>query len=132
MITGFVPVWSFGTDGEQVSGARPEVGEWLYVLGVYDAETGKAHLYVNGEETGAPAEVAPSTAPGTSRSAGHAARPGTGTAGRARSVTSVRTTGSSCPRRLRSSPCVPRRSALTGPWRARPTDSAPMSTVGSR
>ncbi|MEV5600217.1 LamG domain-containing protein [Streptomyces sp. NPDC052299] len=58
------PVWSFGTGGEQVSGARPEVGEWAYVLGVYDAETSKAHLYVNGQEAGTPAAVTPSAATG--------------------------------------------------------------------
>lgn len=58
------PVWSFGIGGTRVSGGRPEIGEWAYVLGLYDAETGTAHLYVNGAEAGTAAEATPSTVTG--------------------------------------------------------------------
>ncbi|MFI7386095.1 LamG-like jellyroll fold domain-containing protein [Streptomyces sp. NPDC049813] len=46
------PQWSFATGGARVSGGSPESGEWAYVLGVRDAETGLARLYVNGREVG--------------------------------------------------------------------------------
>ncbi|MER8000625.1 LamG-like jellyroll fold domain-containing protein [Streptomyces sp. NPDC095613] len=49
---GGAPVWSFGYGGAQVTGGTPEAGEWAHVLGQYDAETGMAHLYVNGREVG--------------------------------------------------------------------------------
>ncbi len=58
------PVWSFGIGGTRVSGGRPETGEWAYVLGLYDDETGLAHLYVNGQEAGTATESAPSTVTG--------------------------------------------------------------------
>ncbi|MET8742820.1 LamG domain-containing protein [Streptomyces sp. NPDC004728] len=58
------PVWSFGTGGARVQGGRPETGEWAYVLGLYDAETGLAHLYVNGQEAGTATEATPSTVTG--------------------------------------------------------------------
>ncbi|MCX3288764.1 LamG domain-containing protein [Streptomyces sp. NEAU-H22] len=53
------PVWSFSVGGAQVSGGTPEIGEWAHLLGVYDAETGKAQLYVNGRETGTRTEAGP-------------------------------------------------------------------------
>ncbi|MYV52413.1 LamG domain-containing protein [Streptomyces sp. SID3212] len=46
------PAWTFAFGGARVSGGTPEAGEWTYVLGQYDTETGTARLYVNGEETG--------------------------------------------------------------------------------
>ncbi|WP_406095343.1 LamG domain-containing protein [Streptomyces sp. NBC_01013] len=58
------PVWSFGIGGTRVSGGRPETGEWAYVLGLYDAETGLARLYVNGQEAGTATEAAPATVTG--------------------------------------------------------------------
>lgn len=58
------PAWSFAIGGEQVSGGAPETGEWAHLLGLYDAETGRSHLYVNGAEVGVPAEVSPAEAPG--------------------------------------------------------------------
>lgn len=58
------PVWSFGIGGTRVSGGRPDIGEWAYVLGLYDAETGLARLYVNGQEAGTATEAAPSTVTG--------------------------------------------------------------------
>ncbi|MFD5628558.1 LamG-like jellyroll fold domain-containing protein [Streptomyces sp. NPDC127072] len=53
------PVWSFTVAGQEVSGGAPETGEWAHVLGLFDAETGLAQLYVNGLETGTPAAAAP-------------------------------------------------------------------------
>ncbi|MFD7860659.1 LamG-like jellyroll fold domain-containing protein [Streptomyces sp. NPDC059783] len=58
------PVWSFGTGGTRVEGGSPEASEWAYVLGLYDAETGLARLYVNGEEAGTAAAATPATAAG--------------------------------------------------------------------
>lgn len=58
------PVWSFGIGGTRVSGGRPDIGEWAYVLGLYDAETGLAHLYVNGQEAGTATEAAPPSVTG--------------------------------------------------------------------
>ncbi|MGW3990349.1 LamG-like jellyroll fold domain-containing protein [Streptomyces sp. NPDC004830] len=58
------PVWSFTIGGAQVSGGVPETGEWAHLLGVYDAETGKAQLYVNGRATGAATEARPSATAG--------------------------------------------------------------------
>ncbi|MFD5571917.1 LamG domain-containing protein [Streptomyces cadmiisoli] len=56
------PVWSFAMSGARVSGGAPESGEWAHLLGLYDAETRRAHLYVNGHEVGTAAEANP---PGT-------------------------------------------------------------------
>ncbi|MCX4584315.1 LamG domain-containing protein [Streptomyces sp. NBC_01481] len=53
------PVWSFEIGGTKISGGAPEAGEWAYVLGLYDAETGTARLYVNGHETGTAAKATP-------------------------------------------------------------------------
>ncbi|MFG2426438.1 LamG domain-containing protein [Streptomyces sp. NPDC048590] len=58
------PAWSFATGGERVSGGAPETSEWAHLLGLYDAETGLAHLYVNGREVGIPVEVTPAEAAG--------------------------------------------------------------------
>ncbi|NGO79137.1 LamG domain-containing protein [Streptomyces sp. YC504] len=46
------PVWSFDFGGARVTGGAPETGEWAHVLGLYDAETGLAQLYVNGKPVG--------------------------------------------------------------------------------
>ncbi|MFB7307435.1 LamG-like jellyroll fold domain-containing protein [Streptomyces sp. NPDC056192] len=53
------PVWSFAIAGARVSGGAPETGEWAHLLGLYDAETGRAQLYVNGHEVGTAAEATP-------------------------------------------------------------------------
>ncbi|MFJ8505679.1 LamG-like jellyroll fold domain-containing protein [Streptomyces avermitilis] len=53
------PVWSFTVAGQEVSGGAPETGEWAHVLGLYDAETGLAQLYVNGHETGTKTKAEP-------------------------------------------------------------------------
>jgi hypothetical protein len=58
------PAWSFAIGGARVSGGVPETGEWAHVLGLYDAETGKARLYVNGRETGTAAAATPAEAAG--------------------------------------------------------------------
>ncbi|MGW8883133.1 LamG-like jellyroll fold domain-containing protein [Streptomyces sp. NPDC055749] len=58
------PVWSFGVDGTRTTGGLPEAGEWAYVLGAYDAETGKARLYVNGRAVGEEKAVTPVAADG--------------------------------------------------------------------
>ena len=58
------PAWSFTIGGAQVSGGAPETGEWAHLLGLYDAETGKARLYVNGHETGTAADVTPAETAG--------------------------------------------------------------------
>ncbi|MFG2352852.1 LamG-like jellyroll fold domain-containing protein [Streptomyces sp. NPDC048521] len=52
-------VWSFATGGARVSGGAPETGEWAHLLGLYDAETGRAQLYVNGHEVGTAAQATP-------------------------------------------------------------------------
>lgn len=49
--------WSFAIGDARVSGGAPETGEWAHVLGLYDAETGKARLYVNGHEVGTAADA---------------------------------------------------------------------------
>ncbi len=59
---GEAPAWSFTVGGARVSGGAPEAGEWAHLLGVYDAETGEARLYVNGHETGTRSEAAPAGA----------------------------------------------------------------------
>ncbi|WP_187285301.1 LamG domain-containing protein [Streptomyces sp. OR43] len=58
------PVWSFAIGGARVSGGTPETGEWAHLLGLYDAETGRAQLYVNGQEVGTAAEATPAEAAG--------------------------------------------------------------------
>ncbi|WUH95625.1 LamG domain-containing protein [Streptomyces sp. NBC_00433] len=58
------PAWSFAIGGARVSGGAPETGEWAHLLGLYDAETGRAHLYVNGHEVGIAVEAAPAEAAG--------------------------------------------------------------------
>ncbi|MFB6849255.1 LamG-like jellyroll fold domain-containing protein [Streptomyces sp. NPDC056373] len=58
------PDWSFTVGGATVSGGAPETGERAHLLGVYDAETGKAQLYVNGDEVGHPAEATPAATAG--------------------------------------------------------------------
>ncbi|WP_406740652.1 LamG-like jellyroll fold domain-containing protein [Streptomyces atratus] len=58
------PVWSFEIAGAKVSGGAPETGEWAHLLGLYDAETGRARLYVNGHEVGTAAEATPAEAAG--------------------------------------------------------------------
>uniref|UniRef100_UPI0031E139FB LamG domain-containing protein n=1 Tax=Streptomyces hawaiiensis TaxID=67305 RepID=UPI0031E139FB len=61
---GETPDWSFTVGGATVSGGAPESGEWAHLLGVYDAETGKARLYVNGDEVGERAEATPTATAG--------------------------------------------------------------------
>ncbi|MFE2299611.1 LamG domain-containing protein [Streptomyces sp. NPDC059445] len=58
------PAWAFTIGGARVSGGAPETGEWAHLLGVYDAETGKARLYVNGRETGTAVDATPAEAAG--------------------------------------------------------------------
>ncbi|MFJ9713274.1 LamG-like jellyroll fold domain-containing protein [Streptomyces sp. NPDC101234] len=58
------PAWSFAIGGARVSGGAPETGEWTHLLGLYDAETGKARLYVNGHEVGTAADATPAEAAG--------------------------------------------------------------------
>ncbi|MCX4915342.1 LamG domain-containing protein [Streptomyces sp. NBC_00687] len=58
------PVWSFAIGGTRITGGAPETGEWAHVLGLYDAETGKARLYVNGHEVGTAADATPTEASG--------------------------------------------------------------------
>ncbi|MFD9427791.1 MULTISPECIES: LamG domain-containing protein [unclassified Streptomyces] len=53
------PVWSFDVGGTRLTGGRPEVDEWAYVLGQYDARTGKARLHVNGRAMGEEQPVSP-------------------------------------------------------------------------
>ncbi|XHM65541.1 LamG-like jellyroll fold domain-containing protein [Streptomyces nigra] len=58
------PLWSFAIGGARVSGGAPETGEWAHLLGLYDAETGEVHLYVNGHEVGDAVAAAPTEAAG--------------------------------------------------------------------
>ncbi|MFE7044054.1 LamG domain-containing protein [Streptomyces atratus] len=58
------PAWSFAIGDATVSGGAPETGEWAHLLGLYDAETGRARLYVNGHEVGTAAEATPTDAAG--------------------------------------------------------------------
>ncbi len=46
------------------SPGSPEAGEWAYLLGLYDTETGYAQLFVNGHEVGTKTEAAPVRADG--------------------------------------------------------------------
>ncbi|WP_345889526.1 MULTISPECIES: LamG domain-containing protein [Streptomyces] len=50
--SGAAPAWSFAVGGARVTGGLPETGDWAYVLGQYDAETGTVRLYVNGRAVG--------------------------------------------------------------------------------
>ncbi|MFF9277764.1 LamG-like jellyroll fold domain-containing protein [Streptomyces griseosporeus] len=59
-----VPTWSFTVGGAQLTGGAPETGEWAHLLGVYDAETGRARLYVNGHQTGTEVQAEPAAAAG--------------------------------------------------------------------
>ncbi|WP_198678479.1 LamG domain-containing protein [Streptomyces sp. Go-475] len=61
---GEAPAWTFTVGGAQVSGGAPETGEWAHLLGVYDAETGKARLHVNGHQAGDPTEARPTATTG--------------------------------------------------------------------
>ncbi|MFJ3901113.1 LamG-like jellyroll fold domain-containing protein [Streptomyces sp. NPDC090025] len=56
--------WSFTLGGATVSGGAPGAGEWAYLLGVYDTETGYAQLFVDGREVGTKAKAAPVAADG--------------------------------------------------------------------
>jgi hypothetical protein len=47
-----------------VTGGAPESGEWAHLLGLYDTETGRASLYVNGHEVGTGARATPAAATG--------------------------------------------------------------------
>lgn len=58
------PAWSFAIGGTRITGGAPETGEWAHVLGLYDAETGKARLYVNGHEAGTAADATPAEVSG--------------------------------------------------------------------
>ncbi|MFD7681443.1 LamG-like jellyroll fold domain-containing protein [Streptomyces sp. NPDC060187] len=58
------PAWSFAIGGSRVTGGAPETREWAHVLGLYDAETGTARLYVNGHEVGTAADATPAEASG--------------------------------------------------------------------
>ncbi|MFE2541740.1 LamG domain-containing protein [Actinacidiphila glaucinigra] len=58
------PAWSFAIAGARVSGGAPETGEWAHLLGLYDAETGRAQLYVNGYEVGTAVQAAPAATAG--------------------------------------------------------------------
>ncbi|URN14798.1 LamG domain-containing protein [Streptomyces sudanensis] len=54
------PLWSFAVGGTRVVGGTPENGRWTHLLGLYDAETGRARLYVDGREVGSGATTVPS------------------------------------------------------------------------
>ncbi|MEW2396749.1 LamG domain-containing protein [Streptomyces sp. NPDC046862] len=56
---GEAPAWSFTVGGARISGGAPETGEWTHLLGLYDAETRVAQLYVNGREAGTRTQAAP-------------------------------------------------------------------------
>lgn len=56
--------WSFTLGDAQVSGGTPETGEWTHLLGLYDTETGRAQLYVDGRAAGTPAQASPAVATG--------------------------------------------------------------------
>lgn len=44
--------WSFAFAGARVTAGTAEAGQWAYLLGAYDSETGTARLYVNGIQVG--------------------------------------------------------------------------------
>ncbi|MFJ9833310.1 LamG-like jellyroll fold domain-containing protein [Streptomyces sp. NPDC101169] len=84
------PVWSFTVGGQEVSGGVPETGEWAHILGLYDAETGHAQLYVNGRETGTRVKAAPAPASGAFRiGQAHGVRPWKGDIGDVRAYDRV-------------------------------------------
>ncbi|WP_454369008.1 LamG domain-containing protein [Streptomyces albogriseolus] len=56
--------YAFTLGDTKISGGAPEAGEWAYLLGLYDTETGYAQLFVNGHEVGTKAEAAPVRADG--------------------------------------------------------------------
>ncbi|MGV9289619.1 LamG domain-containing protein [Streptomyces sp. NPDC003719] len=56
--------WAFSLGDAKVTGGTPEAGEWAYLLGIYDTETGYAQLFVNGHEVGTKVEAAPVAAEG--------------------------------------------------------------------
>lgn len=56
--------YSFTLGDTKITGGTPEAGEWAYLLGLYDTETGHAQLFVNGHEVGTKAEAAPVRADG--------------------------------------------------------------------
>ncbi len=56
--------YSFTLGDTKITGGAPEAGEWAYLLGLYDTETGYAQLFVNGHEVGTKTEAAPVRADG--------------------------------------------------------------------
>ncbi|WP_299537844.1 LamG domain-containing protein [uncultured Streptomyces sp.] len=54
-----VAVWSFTVGGARVFGGTPETGKWAHLVGLYDATTGRARLYVDGHEVGTPVDAVP-------------------------------------------------------------------------
>ncbi|MFD5323735.1 LamG domain-containing protein [Streptomyces sp. NPDC127092] len=56
--------WSFAIGDAKVTGGAPETGEWAYLLGLYDTETGYAQLFVNGHEVGTKVKATPAAADG--------------------------------------------------------------------
>lgn len=44
--------WSFAFAGARVTAGTAKAGQWAYLLGAYDSETGTARLYVNGVQAG--------------------------------------------------------------------------------
>ncbi|MEW2256814.1 LamG domain-containing protein [Streptomyces sp. NPDC047869] len=84
------PVWSFTVGGREVSGGVPETGEWAHVLGLYDAETGQAQLFVNGRATGTKVRTAPAQPSGAFRiGQAHGLRPWKGDIGDVRAYDRV-------------------------------------------
>ncbi|MFC8505180.1 LamG domain-containing protein [Streptomyces sp. NPDC057411] len=58
------PTWSFTLGDAKIQGGAPETGEWAYLLGRYDTETGDAQLFVNGHEVGTRTKVTPTATTG--------------------------------------------------------------------
>ncbi|MFE1232525.1 LamG-like jellyroll fold domain-containing protein [Streptomyces sp. NPDC058745] len=56
--------WAFTIGDAKISGGAPETGEWAYLLGRFDTETGEAQLFVNGHEVGTKTKAAAATADG--------------------------------------------------------------------
>lgn len=56
--------WSFAIGNARISGGAPEAGEWAHLVGLYDAETGQAALYVNGHRIGSRVDASPAEANG--------------------------------------------------------------------
>lgn len=61
---GGTAAWSFAIGDTKVTGGAPETGEWAYLLGLYDVETGYAQLFVNGHEVGTKVKAAPAASDG--------------------------------------------------------------------